>query len=179
MEDTGRRSRGHRRGLSTGRQRLLWAALASLVGAAVASDSAAAVSWVRVLFGAAVGAGTGAALARQLSHAMPVFGVVIGPMLTLMLMNLQRFTTSDTTPLPSVTRRASTQQLDMAMPSLGYVAAGIGVLASALLASILLHALSLRIRGDRRPMRHAFRGLAWICFWISLATILISNFAPV
>jgi hypothetical protein len=153
--------------------------LGGLVGAVVAAELTRVVAWGSVLLGVAVGAAAGAALAAQLSRGLPVFGVVLGPMLTLTLMNLQRFTTSYVPTLPTVTRRVPVQQSDLGIPSLPYVAAAIGVLASALLAAILLHALSLKIRGERRPMRHSFRGLAWICFWISLATILISNFAPV
>jgi hypothetical protein len=131
-----------------------------------------------VSVGVLAGAVGGALLARQLNHALPVFGVVVGPALALTLMNLQRFTTSYTGNLAPVARRGAPPTEPM-LPSLPYVSTAIGVAASALLAMVLLYALGRRIRGERRPLRPSFRSLAWVCFWITLVMILISNFAPI
>lgn len=102
-----------------------------------------------------------------------------GPALTLTLMNLERFTTAYTVTVQPLARvRAPGQSMDSGMPSLSYLSAAIGVIASAVLAAVLLQALSRKIRGERRPPHGSFRGIAWICFWITLITVLISNFAP-
>jgi hypothetical protein len=163
--------------MSTRGQRTLWACLGGLCGLVAASElgSGLAASAFTVLAAAAAGA----ALAPQLSQALPLFGVVVGPLVALTLMNLQRLTTSYTVALPPVTRRgAFSGPTNPTAPSLPDVSTAIGVVASALLAAVLLHALSRKIRGERRPLRQSFRSLAWICFWITLVMILISNFAP-
>jgi hypothetical protein len=61
--------------------------------------------------------------------------------------------------------------------SLGYLTAGVAMLASTVAVSIVLWALSRKVRGERRPVRRSARSLAWTCFWITLAMVLISNFA--
>ena len=166
-----------RRGLSGPAQGALWAALGGLFGLLAGSELGRGGATQGVL-GVAVGAALGALLAPQLNHALPVFGVVLGPVVTLTLMNLQRFTTTYTLTLPPVARRGA-QASEPPLPSLPYVSTGIGVIASALLAALLLYALGRKIRGERRPLRQSFRSLAWICFWITLVMILISNFAPI
>lgn len=177
MEDEARQGRPHsRRGLSRPAQRALWAALGGGFGLLVGAESGRGPT--EVVLGLLAGAVVGGLLALQLSHALPVFGVVIGPVVTLTLMNLQRFTTVYSVSLPPVARRA-TPATDTGVPSLPYVSTAIGVIASALLAAVLLHALGRKIRGERRPLRESFRSLAWICFWITLLMILISNFAPI
>lgn len=178
MEDEASEGRPHsRRGLSQRAQRLLWAALGGGFGLLAGAESGRGGP-TEVVLGLFTGAAVGGTLAPQLSHALPVFGVVIGPVVTLTLMNLQRFTTVYSVSLPPVARRA-TPTTDTGVPSLPYVSTAIGVIASALLAAVLLHALGRKIRGERRPLRESFRSLAWICFWITLVMILISNFAPI
>jgi hypothetical protein len=180
MESAPRTRHGHsRRGEPLLGEQILWSVLCGAAGAAVASDAARSFAIGFAVLGGGAGAAAGAALARQLTRALPAFGLVVGPLVTLTLMNLPRFTTQYTSAPAAVARRGGAQQLDMGVPTLPYFAAALGVLASALLASVLLHALSLRVRGDRRPMRNSLRGLAWICFWVTLATVLISHFAPI
>jgi len=155
-------------------QRTLWSCLAGVCGLVAGSELGNGLA--ASTLGALAGAGAGVALAPQLSRALPLFGVVVGPLIALTLMNLQRFTTAYSVTLAPVARRGAPST--PTAPALPYVSTAIGMVASALLAAVLLHALSRKIRGERRPLRPSFRSLAWICFWITLVMILISNFAP-
>jgi hypothetical protein len=166
-----------RRGLSRPAQRALWGALGGGFGLLAGVESGLALGGAEAPVGLVAGAAVGALLAPQLNHALPAFGIVVGPMVTLTLMNLQRFTAAYSVALPPLERRrAVDQQPTFSLP---HVSAAIGVIASALLAAVLLYALGRKIRGERRPLLASFRSLAWICFWITLVMILISNFAPI
>lgn len=180
MDDAARQGRHHtRHGLSPRAQQVLWAGLGGVIGLIVGAESASALAAGESLLGMAVGASVGALFASQLSRALPAFGVVVGPAITLTLMNLERFTTAYTVSVQPLARvRGPGQPMDSGIPSLSYLSAAIGVIASAILAAVLLHALSRKIHGERRPPDGSFRGIAWICFWITLITVLISNFAP-
>ena len=155
-------------------QRTLWSCLGGLCGLLAGSELGYGLAGSS--FAGLACAAAGVALAPQLSRALPVFGAVVGPLVALTLMNLQRLSPAHNVALQPMTRRGA-QAMPMA-PALPAVSTAVGVVASAVLAAVLLHALSRRIRGERRPLRASFRGLAWICFWITLAMILISNFAP-
>ena len=163
-----------RHGMSLRGQRALWACLGAACGLVAASELGRGLAGS--LFAVVCGAVVGVALAQQLGRALPLFGVVLGPLVALTLMNLQRLTAVYTVTLPPVARRGA--ESNPTAPSLPDVSTAIGVVASALLAAVLLHALSRKIRGERRPLRQSLRSLAWICFWITLVMILISNFAP-
>ena len=180
MDGEARQGRHHtRRGLSHRAQQVLWAGLGGVIGLIVGAESARALAAGESLLGMAVGASVGALFASQLSRALPAFGVVVGPAITLTLMNLERFTTAYTVTLQPLTRaRGTSQPMNAGIPSLSYLSTAIGVIASAVLAAVLLQTLSRKIRGERRPPHASFRGIAWICFWITLITVLISNFAP-
>jgi hypothetical protein len=159
----------HRRGLSRPSQRVLWGTLVGGAGIALGWDLAA--GRVAQLSVALVAAACGAAFAETLSRVLPLFGIALGPLAVLIAINLQRLTSSDQVFLPDLGRGGS------ASPMLGYLTAGLAMLASAVTASILLWALSRGILGERRPLRRSAKSLAWICFWIALAMVLISNFA--
>ena len=181
MDSQPRSGRQHtRRGLSRSAQQVLWAGLGGVIGLFVGAESARALAAGESLLGMAVGAAIGGFFASHFSRALPAFGLVIGPAITLTLMNVQRFTTAYTVaaPPPLTRARGPGQPMDPAMPSLSYFSTAIGVIASAVLAAVLLQTLSRKIRGERRPQHGSYRGIAWICFWITLFTVLISNFAP-
>jgi hypothetical protein len=158
-----------RRGLSQPSQRVLWGTLVGVAGIAFGWDLAAGRG-ARLLV-ALIAAACGAAFAETLSRALPLFGIALGPLTVLIAINLQRLTSSEQAFLPDRGRAGS------ASPPLGYLTAGLAMLASAVSASILLWALSRSILGERRPLRRSAKSLAWTCFWIALAMVLISNFA--
>src|SRR5258706_226687 len=108
---------------------VVWGALGGGLGALVGWESGLKLAGAEVTLGLAVGAAMGVLLAPQLSHALPAFGIVAGPALTLTLMNLQRFTIGDTpTPSPVMRREALA---DPMLPWLAYLTTAIGVVTSA------------------------------------------------
>lgn len=149
--------------------------LGALGGAFIASETQARLSpWVTGA-GLVVGSALGALMGKNATKMMPLLGVVIGPFVAIALMNVQRFNASNLTTLAPVRRGPSTST-DVGFP-MSSVALGVGALGSAVVAAVLLTALSRRLMG-RRPLRRSMIGVGCIGFWVTVLMI-GSYFAPV
>jgi hypothetical protein len=162
--------------LSETQHRVLWGVLGALGGAFIASETQARLSPLVVGLGLVIGSALGALMGKTATKMMPLLGIVIGPFIAIALMNVQRFNASNVTTLAPV-RRGPATSANVGFP-MSSVAMGVGALGSAVVAAILLTALSRRLMG-RRPLRRSMRGVGWIGFWVTLLMIGISYFAPV